>query len=67
MSKSVCKTQSTSKDYIRLGFKVCISILGMLYSKTKNINNDINSILFIDGWIDKMVELDIGAVFMSLY
>ncbi len=40
--------------------------MGVLYSKTKNINSDINSILFTNGWTDKTVEPDIGTVFMAL-
>ena len=38
----------------------------MLYSKTKNISGDINSILFIDRWTNRMVEPDIGTVFVLL-
>ncbi len=39
----------------------------MLYSKTKNTNGNINSILSINGRINKIVELDIGAVLIILY
>ena len=39
----------------------------MLYSKTKNINNDINSILSTDRWANKMVESDIRAILITLY
>ena len=38
----------------------------MLYSKTKNINSDINSILSTNKWIDGTIKLDIGAVFTVL-
>ncbi len=40
--------------------------MGGIYSKTKNMGNDINGIPPIDGWVDKMVKLDIGVVFMAL-
>ena len=30
------------------------------------MNNNVNSILFIDKWTNKMVEPDVKAVFMSL-
>ena len=46
--RNVYMTQGTSEDHIGLRSKVCGSILGSLYSKTKDLNNNFNSILFID-------------------
>ncbi len=58
--------QGTNKDHIGLRPKVYNSILENLYSKIKNPNGDFNSILPINGWINKKTELDIRAVPMSL-
>ena len=41
---SVCMTWGTSENHIGLRPKVCGSILGGLYSKTKNLNDDFNGI-----------------------
>ncbi len=49
-----------------MGPKIRSSVLGNVYSKTKDISNNVNSILFTNGWVDKMIELDIKAVFMAL-
>ena len=38
----------------------------MLYGKTKNTNSDIDSILSINRWINRIIKLDIGAVFTIL-
>ena len=65
--RSVYKTQGTNEDHIGLRPKVCISVLGILYSKTKNIDNDINSIPSINGQTNKTVKPDIGTVFTTLY
>ena len=46
--KSIYIIWGTSKNHIGLRFKICGSILGNLYNKTKNPNGDFNSILFID-------------------
>ena len=46
---SVCMIWGTNKDYIRLISKVYNSILGGLYSKTKNPNGDFNGISPING------------------
>jgi hypothetical protein len=37
-----------------------------LYSKIRNLNSYINSILFINGWINKKTKLDIKTVFKAL-
>ena len=63
---SVCIIWSTSKNYIGLRPEVCSSILGSLYSKTGNLNGDFDGILFINRWINGMIELDVRIVFMSL-
>ncbi len=65
--RSVCKTWSISENYIGLRPEICIGILGVLYSKTKNTNSNINNILSIDRWINKTIELDVRAVFILLY
>ena len=59
-------TWGTSKDHIGLRPKVRGSILGSLYSKTRNPNGDFNGILPINRQINKIIEPDIGAVFMAL-
>jgi len=41
---SIYMTQSTNKDYIRSRPKVHGSILGGLYSKTRNPNSNFNSV-----------------------
>ena len=63
---SVCKTWSTSQNHIGPRFKICVSILGSIYSKTKNISNNVNSILFANKQINREIESDIGIVFMIL-
>ena len=45
---SVCMTQSTSENHIGSRPKVYSSILGSLYSKTKDLNSDFNNILPIN-------------------
>ena len=50
-----------------MGFKVCVSILGVFYSKIRNEDSNINSILLINKRVNKTVESDIGAVPMALY
>ena len=64
--RNIYKIWSTSENYIGSRPKIYISILGVLHSKTKNINNNINSIPSIDKQINKMVEPDVKTVFISL-
>ena len=59
---SVCMTWGISKDHIGLRSKVCGSILGGLYNKTRNPNGNFNSVLFINRWTNKKVKLDAKAV-----
>ena len=47
--------------------KIHVNVLGMFYSKTKNTNSNINSILPVNGWANKIVELDIKVIFIVLY
>ena len=63
---SVCTTWGTSENHIRLRPKVCSSILGSLYSKTRNPNSDFNGILSINRWTNKETKPDIKTVFMTL-
>jgi len=42
---NICMTQGTNENYIRSRPKVCGSILGSLYNKTRNLNSDFNGIL----------------------
>ena len=46
--KNVCTTWGTNEDHIGLRPKVYNSILENLYSKTKDLNGDFNSILPIN-------------------
>jgi hypothetical protein len=46
---------------------VYIKVLGNLYSKIKNLSSYINSILFIDGWINRKIKLNIKTVSKALY
>ena len=63
---SVCITRGANEDHIGSGPKVCNSILGNLYSKTKDLNSNFNSILPIDGWINRKIELDNKIILTSL-
>ena len=63
---SVHKIQGTNENHIGLRPKIYVSILGNVYSKTKDMSSNINSIPLINKWTDKMVKSDIGAVFMTL-
>ena len=60
-------TWGTNEDYIGLRFKICSSILGGLYSKTRNLNSNLNGILPIDRQLDRKTELDIRIVSIILY
>ncbi len=64
--RNICKTWGTSKDYIELRPKICVSILGSIYSKTRDMNSDVNGILSINRWTNRMAEPDIGVVFKAL-
>ena len=63
---SICMTQGTSEDHIGLRPKVCGSILGGLYSKTKDLNSNFNSILSINKQINRKTEPDVRTVFTTL-
>ena len=63
---NICKTQNTNENHIKPKPKICISILGNIYNKTKNISNNVNNILLINEWTNKTVELDIKTVFTIL-
>jgi hypothetical protein len=56
----------TFKDLYKRN-KVCIKVLGNLYSRIRNLSSYINSILFTDGWINKKTKLNIRAVSKALY
>ena len=60
-------TWGANENYIKLRPKVYNSILGSLYSETKNPNSDFNGILFINRWINKETKPDVRVVFMTLY
>ena len=64
--ESICMTWGTNEDYIGLKPKVCGSILGSLYSKIRNLNNNFNGISPTDRQINKKIKLDVGTVFMIL-
>ena len=57
----------TSKDYIGSRFKVRGSILGSLYSKTKNPNSDFNGISPTNRWTNKETKPDVRTVSMTLH
>ena len=59
-------TWGISENHIRLKPKVCGSILGSLYNKTRDLNGDFNSISPIDRWINKETELDVKTIPMTL-
>src|SRR6266702_8398568 len=63
---SIYMTQGTSEDHIRSRPKVCSSILGSIYSETKNLNSDFNSILSINRRTNGETKLDIRIVFTTL-
>src|SRR6266568_3185228 len=63
---SICITWSTNKNHIGLRPKVCGSILGGLYGKTRDLNSDFNSILPINKWTNRKTELDVRAVSIIL-
>ena len=70
--KGICKrniytTWGTNKDRVKLRPKVYSSILGSLYSKTKNPNGNFNSILPTDKQTNKETKLNIKTVFTALY
>jgi len=60
-------TWITRQNYIGQRPEIYSSILGNLFSRTKNLNSNINSILSVDRWSDKETELNIGIVSMTLY
>ena len=64
--RSVCKIQSTNKDYIRQGHKIYYNILKSLYGRTGNLSSNIDSILPINGQINREVKLDIETVPQAL-
>ena len=45
---SICITWGANENHIRSRPKICGSILGSLYNKTRDLNSDFNSILPID-------------------
>jgi len=49
-----------------LRFKIYVSILKSIYSKTGNTNSNVNNILPTNRWINGTVELDIKIIFMAL-
>ena len=64
---NIYKAQSTSKNHIGSRPEICVGILGVFYSKTKNINSNVNSILFTDKWTNKTIKLNIKTVFVLLH
>ena len=64
--RNVCTTRGTSENYIGLRPKVRGSILGGLYSKTREPNSDFNGILFINRQTDGETELDIKIILITL-
>ena len=65
--RNIRKTRITSKDYIGLRSKVYIRILGNLRSGIRNLYSNVNSILSIDGRIDRKTKLNIRIVSKILY
>ena len=65
--RNIRKTRITSKDYIGLRSKVYIKILGNLYSGIRNLYSNVNSILSIDGRIDRKTKLNTRVVSKILY
>ena len=55
-------TWGTNENHIGSRPKVRDGILGNVYSEIRNLNGDFNSILPINRWTNRMVELDIGTV-----
>ena len=62
----ICKIQGTNENHIGLRPKVYSSILGSLYSKTRNLDGDFNSLLLIDGWTNKEAKPNVKTVFIIL-
>ena len=60
--RSIYKTWSINKNYIKWRYKIYYSILKSLYSRTGNLSGNINSILSINRWINKESKLDIGTI-----
>ena len=60
--RDICKTQSTSKDYIRQRYQIYYSILRSLYGRIGNLSSNINSISPINRRINREVKLDIRIV-----
>ena len=63
---SIYTIWGTSKDHIGLRPEVRSSILGSLYSKTKDPNGDFNGISPTNKWTNKETEPDVKTVFTSL-
>ena len=59
---SIYTTWGTNKDYIGLRPEVCNSILGNIHSKTRDLNGDFNSILFVNRQTNKETKLDIKII-----
>ncbi len=64
---SICTTWGTNENHIGLRFKVHSSILGSLYSKTKDLNGDFNGISPIDRRINKETEPDARTIPITLH
>jgi len=64
--RSVYITWITREDYIRQRPKICNSILENLFSGTKSLSSNINSISSTDRWSDKETEPDIKTVSTTL-
>ncbi len=63
---SICTIWGTNEDHIRLRPKVRSSILGSLYGKAKDLNNNLNGISPTNGRINKEVKPDIRIVPITL-
>jgi len=64
--RSVFMTWITRKNYIGQRPEICGSILGNFFSRARNLNSNVNSILPKDKWSDKETKLNIGIIFITL-
>src|SRR6266702_1571445 len=62
----IYKTWGNNKNHIGSRPEIYVSILGSIYSKTKDISNDVNSILSTNRRTNRTIKSDNGAVFITL-
>ena len=66
LKKYLCNIDHKKKKF-RLRFKIHYYILGSILCRIKNINININSILFINGWLNKETKLNTKIIPKILY